>query len=201
MGSGVSDEVGAADGAAEPIDWSKSIRKLIIGLVVLAAGVILLAITLREPIEAIAGPLAERYGAAGVFAGVFVLDLSPFSTHDPVLLGAWSGGLSFLTIAAAAGSASMLACWTDYAFGRLLGARFPWIKRQIDRYGITALFARYGAGTVALAGLLPIPFALVAWASGAAHLPFPKVALGSLTRVVKISITLGIIALGWHAGS
>jgi membrane protein YqaA with SNARE-associated domain len=201
MGSRVSEDGPPADVSAEPIDWSRSIRKLVIGLVGLAAVVILLAVTLRGPIEAVAGPLAAKFGLPGVLVGVFFLDVSPFSTHDPLLLGALSGGLPLLKIAATAGAGSLLATWSDYAIGRFLGVRFPWLKRQIDRYRITELFQRYGVWTVALAGLLPLPFAVVAWAAGAAHLPFPKVALGSLSRVIKITVTLLIMAVGWHVTS
>jgi len=182
----------------EPIALRPLLWRGIGGLLTLLLGVAALGVVLRRPLEVAAAWFVDTMGLLGVFLAVTLVDTLPL-THEPVLLLAWSGGLSFGAIWAAASAGSVLAGVLGWLVGGRL-ARFRWVQRAFLRYRITAFLERYGAWAVAVAALTPFPYAVATWAAGAARVPLVPVFLGSLVRILKVLIYLSLIVLGWSAG-
>lgn len=176
------------------------IRKLVIGLSGLVILVAFLGWALRAPIEAASGAFVARFGLTGVFFGVFFLDVMPIATHDPMLFAGLSGGLPYRPLAATGMAATSLAALFDWGMGRLIGASIPGLRALADRWRIPAFLEKHGAWAIALTALLPMPFALVAWASGMTGGPFAHIALGAVLRASKLLLTVTLIAIGWSFG-
>ena len=182
----------------EPIALKSLLWRGSVGLLTLLLGVAVLGIVLRHPLELAAAWFVQTLGLAGVFLAVTLVDSLPL-THEPVLLLAWSGGLSFVAIWGAASAGSVLAGVVGWALGSRL-ARLDRVTQFFARYRITEFLDRYGAWAVAVAALTPFPYAVATWAAGAARLPLLPVFLGSLVRILKVLIYLSLIVLGWSAG-
>ena len=58
-----------------------------------------------------------------------------------------------------------------------------------------------GAWGVAVAALLPIPYALATWTAGAMKVSLRDVMLASLLRVPKTAFYVALLAAGWGAGA
>ena len=56
------------------------------------------------------------------------------------------------------------------------------------------------AAGVAIAALLPIPFALATWTAGLTGVAFPKLLAASLLRIPKTWFYLWLILQGWAMG-
>lgn len=166
-------------------------------LLAVIAVVGLLGLLLRAPITFVSTAFVARFGLVGVFVTVFIADTLPISTHDPVLFAGHTGGLAFGPLALTAACASIAAAWFVFGVGSLLGARWQWVQRLVDRYRIKAFMKRYGPWAIAVAALLPVPFALVAWSAGMAGSPFRHLVAGSVLRASKIGLTLTLISFGW----
>jgi len=179
------------------------IRKMIVGLVVLVAAAGALGVVLREPLTACAAWFLERFGLAGVFAGVMFTDTSPLPlTHEPVLLLAVSAGIEAWTIFWVAAAASTLAGPVGYFGGWCVrrSRRFrDWIEGRAPE--LTAWMREHGAKGVAVAALLPIPFAVSTWSAGMTAVNFPKVLAASLLRIPKTGFYLYLIVAGWALGA
>lgn len=157
----------------------------------------LLGAVLRGPITAASTGFVDHFGLPGVFVAVFIADVLPVSTHDPVLFAGHTGGLPFAPLALTAACGSIGAAWFDFGIGWLLGTRWRCVHALVERYRIPAFMRRYGPWAIAVAAILPVPFALVAWSAGMAGSPFRHLVAGSVLRASKIGITLTLIALGW----
>lgn len=173
-------------------------RNLILGLLGLVGLVAFLGFFLRGPIELVSSWFVSEFGLVGVFVGVFFMDILPVATHDPVLFAAHSGGVSFGPLCATAMVASILAAWFDFALGRMVGGRWLWLQTLFIRFQIPQFLNRYGAWAIGIAALLPMPFTLVAWASGMTGGRFQHLVVGSLLRACKVVLTVSLIRLGWE---
>ena len=174
--------------------------RMVVTVGVLFFIVFALGITIREPIEAFSRVTVERFGVVGLFVAVSLVDCIPGLTNEPLLLLALSGGLGYWVILLAAGSGSVLAGMFGWVIGGRL-RKLPWLRKQLKTQGIELYFERYGGRTVAVAAVLPIPFALCTWAAGAAKLDFKSVALGSCLRIPKTWFYLTLIYYGWGVNS
>ncbi|MCB9679211.1 MAG: VTT domain-containing protein [Alphaproteobacteria bacterium] len=169
--------------------------RLGIGLSTLVAVFALLAYGLREPLEHVAAWFVGYAGLPGVAVLVMVVDALPL-THEPILFLAWSGGLGFWPVWAAATVGSIASGGIGWAGGRVLG-RWPFLVRLFETYHVRTFLERYGVWAVAIAAFTPFPFALATWCSGACGLPLRPVLLGSLFRAPKVLLYLAIIVYGW----
>lgn len=184
--------------ADEPIAPRTLLWRAAVGLLTLFAGVAALGFLLREPLEWLAAWFVGNLGLPGVVLAVTIVDTLPL-THEPVLLLAWSGGIPFWHIWAAASAGSVAAGVIGWFLGRALGGR-PTVQRFFERYRLSSFLDRYGAWAVAVAALTPFPYAVATWAAGAARVPLVLVFAGSLVRLLKVWIYLSLIVLGWSAG-
>lgn len=174
-----------------------------LGLLVVVAVAGLAGWLLREPIELVAEVFLGRFGWAGLFAGVLITDASPIPmTHEPVLLLAVAEEMPAWKIAAVGSAASVTAGPVGYTGGWLLRTRSSarhWLE---DRAPAMVRFLRdWGATGVAIAAVLPIPFALATWTAGLLGVRLPKVLLASLLRIPKTSFYLWLILQGWALGA
>lgn len=188
----------ASAATAEVRPSGASVRNVVLGFVAVVVAVAILGATLRGPIEAMSEWFVGSFGVAGLFAAVFLVDLLPFGTHDPVLFAGTTGGVPMGQLLLATTTASILGAWGDWILGRALGGRLGWVRRMAERRGVDAFLARYGFWAIVLAGVLPVPFGLVAWAYAMAGGAFGPLALGSLLRAGKVVISVGLIAVGWE---
>jgi membrane protein YqaA with SNARE-associated domain len=176
------------------------IIKLAVILLLLFFVVLVLGATLREPIDAFAQVVVERYGVVGLFFAVMCVDSIPGLTNEPLLLLASSGGLGYWPILISAGAGSVLGGVVGWMIGgRLRGVGA--LRRQINRSGIEDFFDRYGGRTIALAAVLPIPFALTTWAAGASGVDLRTLLMGASWRVPKTWFYLTLIHFGWQVGA
>jgi membrane protein YqaA with SNARE-associated domain len=167
-------------------------------LLTLFAGVAALGVVLREPLEWLAAWFVGTLGLPGIVLAVTLVDTLPL-THEPVLLLAWSGGVPFWHIWAAASLGSVAAGGVGWGMGRLVGQR-PSVQRFFVRYRLADFLERYGAWAVAVAALTPFPYAVATWSAGAARVPLALVLAGSMVRLIKVLVYLSLIVLGWSAG-
>jgi len=172
----------------------------LIAIVVVAA---IAGVVLRDPIHALAEVFVGRFGLGGLFAGVLITDASPFPlTHEPVLLLGVAMGIDWWTLALVCSTASVTAGPVGYAGGWLLrtrsGARL-WFEQRAP--GMLAFLRAWGATGVAIAALLPIPFAVATWTAGLTGVSFPKLLAASLLRIPKTVFYLTLITQGWALGA
>ena len=184
------------------VDRSLLIRSLA-GLLGLAAVVVAAGVWLRAPIEAMAEVFIGRGGLPGLFAAVVFTDASPIPmTHEPVLLLAVAQGIDPTIIGAVASAASVAAGPVGWTGGRILG-RSRWAVAWSSGRGaeMVAFLGRWGATGVAIAALLPIPYALATWTAGLVGVPFGRLLAASLLRIPKTWFYLGLVVAGWRLGA
>lgn len=178
----------------------RHLPRLLLGLLAFAGAVAGLGAWLREPITLIATLLVERLGALGLIVGFAATDLVPLLPHSVVLLLGHVGGMSPGVIVAATSLGAMVGASTAWAIGRLFG-RVPWIVAKLERYGVAAFLQKYGAASVAVASLTPMPDSLTIIGAGASGVPLRHVWLGASVRIPKIIVYLWAIEAGWSVGA
>ncbi len=179
------------------------LRKMGIGIVALLAVAAALAFLLEEPITVAATAFVERFGLLGLAAGVVVTDSSPLPmTHEPILLIGVSADVPPLVLWAVAGTASVGAGLVGYTCGAVLVSRSRlrgWLKERHP--GFEAFMEKHGVKGVAVAALLPIPFALATWSAGMTRIGLGPTMAASLLRIPKTGFYLWLIVAGWAVGS
>lgn len=178
------------------------IRKSFVGLVLILGVAGLTGVLFKEPLEAVGGAFIDNFGLAGLFAGVIVTDASPLPlTNEPLIFLARGAGVGAGVIFAIVSAASVTAGAVGYWSGRLFGGRFgleAWMDRR--QPALAHYMRRYGAEGVAIAALLPIPFALSTWSAGVLGAPFWKVMIAALLRIPKTGFYVVLIVGGLSLG-
>jgi len=184
-----------------PID-REIVRKTIIGLSLLLAFSGLCGWLFKEPIVAIGQAFLDRFGLAGLFIGTIIADTSPLPlTHEPLSFIAIAAGLPSWKIIGVISAGSVASGPTGWVLGRVLlsqGRFAHWLERRQPR--LMRFMRRRGLATVAVAALLPLPFALATWMAGMLRLPLGKITAISLLRIVKVGFYFQLMKLGWLAG-
>ena len=106
-----------------------------------------------------------------------------------------------MTLWAVAASASVLSGIVGYGLGFALVSRSRlrgWVDRKHP--GFIRFMERHGHKGVAVAALLPIPFAVATWSAGMTRIGLGGVALASLLRIPKAGFYLWLIVTGWGFG-
>jgi len=180
----------------------RTLRRLLIGAALALALGAVCGVLLREPLVEWGGGFIDRFGLAGLFLGTLITDSSLLPlTNEPLVLLAISGGTSPWTAFAVTSTASVLAGPLGWALGRLVARRTPlglWLHRRYP--DVAALLARRGARFVAVAALLPFPFAVSTWLAGATDVPLAPLLLASLLRVPKTAFYVALLTGGWALG-
>jgi len=185
-----------------PIDRSL-LRQMAVGVVLLLGVAAVLALVLEGPITTMATAFVDRFGMAGIFAAVVITDASPLPmTHEPILLIGVSADVDIAVLWAVAASASVTAGLVGYTGGAVLVSRSrvrEWIQRKNP--GFEDFMAKHGVKGVAVAALLPIPFAFATWSAGMTGVSLPGTMAASLLRIPKTGFYLWLIVTGWGLGS
>jgi len=172
------------------------------GLVAILVVAAVAGVVLREPITAIAEVFVGRFGLVGLFFGVLFTDASPFPlTHEPVLILGVAMDIDWWTLALVGSAASVTAGPIGYCGGLILRTRSgaaDWLERRAP--GMIGFLREWGATGVAIAALLPIPFAVATWTAGLTGVSFPKLLAASLLRIPKTMFYLTLITQGWALG-
>ena len=178
------------------------LRKTALGLLLLLAISGLCAWLLKDPLVALGQAFLDRFGLPGLFIGTIIADTSPLPlTHEPLTFIGIAAGIPPITLLATIASASVSAGPLGWFFGRLFLSETrlaAWLEKKHPRLNST--MRRNGLKVVAIAALLPIPFALATWTSGMLRLPLHKVCALSLLRIVKVWLYFQLLNLGWLAG-
>ena len=89
-----------------------------------------------------------------------------------------------------------------YFCGHLLG-KVPNFKTKLQNRIPMAYnwIEKHGVKGVALAAILPIPYALSTWTAGLIGISFWGVLLASTLRWVKTALYVGLLASGWFIGA
>lgn len=187
----------------KPPDNKRLVVKSVVGLTLLLAVAGLTGLLFREPISAGATWLYERLGLAGLFLGVLITDTSPLPlTHEPVLFLGVSAGEDPWRILAVTATASVLAGPVGWSCGRLArrSRRLThWLQRRFPE--VVTFMDEHGAKGVAIAALLPIPFAVSTWLAGLSTVRFGPLCAASLLRIPKTAFYLWLLVAGWSAGA
>lgn len=184
-----------------PISWSSVVFRLMGGLIVVGGLLAALGWAARGPLTAWSAWLVADLGYPGLLLGTLALDATPFTSHDPLLLAAMFAGFPFVPLAATVCFGAFVASWINWVGGRWLGRHSPWIQRMMIRYKIRPFLRYYGPWAMVVAGMIPMPFAIVAWGAGAAEVPPSTLFAGALTRTVKVLIGASLYAWSWHLTS
>ncbi|MBW1877507.1 MAG: hypothetical protein JRI25_25115 [Deltaproteobacteria bacterium] len=167
-------------------------------MTVLFVAVAALGYAFAEPIERVSAVFLEHFGRAGLFAAVFIMDAIPFTTHEPVLFLAYTGGVTFWQVFGLAGTASVLSGILGWTMGRVL-ARWRWLGDLFERSQVGPFLRRYGVVAIAAAALTPFPYAITTWGAGMVGVRIEHLMIGALFRYPKVLFYLTIMALGWEA--
>ena len=154
--------------------------------------------------EVVAGSVAfvETFGPMGVALGFFIPDATALPLpHDVFLAAGRLGGLSFGTIVVWASTGSILGGCTAYGVARML-AGTDWFEKRSGKkvQQARALFEKYGAAALALSAVSPLPYSLLAWASGGLGLSPGRFFGISLLRILRVAGYLWAIDLGFVQG-
>jgi len=178
------------------------IRKGILGLIGILGVAGLTGALFKEPLQAVGAAFIGHFGLAGLFAGVILTDASPLPlTNEPLVFLARGAGVGVWTIFFVVSAASVTAGAAGYLSGRFFGGLFG-LEAALDRRqpALAHFMRQYGAEGVAIAALLPIPFALSTWSAGILRVPLHKVMLAALVRVPKTGFYVLLIAGGLSLG-
>jgi len=179
------------------------IRRAVVGIVVFLAIAGVLGWLLRAPMTEAGTWFVDAFGLAGLFAAVTLVDASPVPmTNEPLVVLALGGGMDVWGIFAIVSAASVFAGLVGHTSGRILCRVLP-IRDMVHRFSpeAAAWIETRGAWGVAVAALLPIPYALATWTAGAMNVPLRDTMLASLLRVPKTAFYVALLAAGWAAGA
>jgi membrane protein YqaA with SNARE-associated domain len=188
------------DAAAAALDGyvRRTLVKLALGVGALFAGLALLGALFGPELVAITTAISNAIGFPGMALSVLLIDTLTLPVPpDAVLVVVAHGPLrdSWLPLVVGLGLVSALAGNIGYLAGGSL-AQTRWSSRVLgaQRAQIESMFARYGAATVVLGALTPIPFSITCWAAGALRLRWSTFALITLLRVPRFVAYYWLIA-------
>ncbi len=178
------------------------IRKSLVGLMVILVAAGITGVFLKEPLQSVGASFIDHFGLVGLFFGVILTDASPLPlTNEPLIFLARGAGVGAWTIFAVVSVASVTAGAVGYWAGRILGERVgleAWMDRK--QPALVHYMRRYGAEGVAIAALLPIPFALSTWSAGVLGVRFWRVMAAALLRIPKTGFYVLLIVGGLSLG-
>ena len=165
-------------------------------LVMVAIGTVVYVF--KGPMTAASRFFVEALGGAGVGVGFFAVDAFTLPLpNDAFSAFALLGGVPYWEVVAWGGSGSLLGGLTAWAIGRGLGKTAPF-RTLMERRGaeVTHLMGRYGALTLAIAAMTPIPYSVAAYACGAGGMSIRLFLWISLLRPVRVALYAAMIVLG-----
>ena len=173
----------------------KSILTLLLSL----AAIMALGFFLHEPVSLYATEALTFLGPLGIFLGVLGADAFglpiPPSTY---LFAAVAAGAPAFLILSVAGAASLIGGSIAYFIGPYIG-RLPLLSTVLERFRPRgeSLFRRWGASTILIAALTPLPFAPFCWLAGIYKMPFKRFFSAALVRAPRLLAYYAFFSIGW----
>ncbi len=175
------------------------VGRLLVAAAVITAGIGLLGLWLREPVEAAALALVADRGLWGVGLIVLVGELVPGLGFQPGLLVGIAAGVPTVPLYVVAALGSSMASMLGWLIGRA-GHDFSPLRRVLLASGTSAALDRWGVRAVLLASVLPLPFGLATVGAGVHGLPFARFVVASAPRWLKVAVLMGAFTWGWSWG-
>lgn len=175
------------------------IRRTIWATVLLLVASLLASWYARDWLKAAGNYLIGQYGSRGVFTSVFFIDWIPIpASPEPIFLLGISSGMDMTDLFISAASGGVVAALGCYAAGAVLESTTPvgdWVHRRYPE--LVRWVETHGYKGLALAAIIPLPFAPMMWIAGIIGMPLERVVLISSLRIVKTALYLYIIWIGW----
>lgn len=176
----------------------RTLWQLLLGIALLFLGMASAGFFFEAELVTLTTSISEAIGVPGMAFGVFLIDTLTLPVPpDTMLVVVAHGPLrdAWLPIVGLLGLASAIAGNAGYFAAGALG-QTPLLRRTIGphRERMESLFERYGALTVALGALTPIPFSVTCWAAGMLRMRYRTFALVTLLRVPRFFAYYWIIA-------
>jgi membrane protein YqaA with SNARE-associated domain len=167
----------------------KAFRKAAWSLAGLFVVVVVIGAVFERELMQVAEWTERSVGVAGLGAVVFLTDTFtlPFPPDLALLVVANSARrVDWYWIVPLLGCMSVLGGCLGWCIGTRL-SRLSWVSRlnAALQQRQSALFARYGALTVAIGALTPVPFSVTCWAAGALGMPFRTFIAPCLLRIPR----------------
>lgn len=188
------------DAAAAAIDGylRRTLVQLAVGVGGLFLGLALIGVLFGEELVAITTAISNAIGFPGMALSVLLIDTLTLPVPpDAVLVVIAHGPLqdAWLPLVVGLGLVSALAGNVGYLIGGAVGqTRFSGRMLGPHRARIESLFARYGAATVVIGALTPIPFSITCWTAGALRMRWALFALITMLRVPRFLAYYWLIA-------
>lgn len=180
------------------LDAEQAILRTLLTLCAAVVVLFLLGVLFREEVLTGSQRFVSTFGPWGVALGFFIPDATALPLpHDAFLAAARLGGLPFGTIVIWASAGSILGGLVAWTMARtLVGTRWFEARRGTQVTRAEALFERYGSTALAAAAVTPLPYSIMAWASGGLGLPLGRFLAISSLRVIRVAGYLLAIDLG-----
>jgi membrane protein YqaA with SNARE-associated domain len=178
------------------------VLRVLLGMAVLFAGVVLLVHTFRAELEGVGRAFVGHFGLAGMALGSFIADgfHFPVAPQFYMLLGI-AGGNSHVTTFSAIAAGSLTGGVAGYVLARWLG-RFPRLARWLERS--SAKFRHHLQGRNAYRGVViatctPVPFSVLCYSAGLYRLSERAFLLILALRIPRLLVFYYLVWLGWSA--
>ncbi len=190
--------------ANEPPRWDvrRAVIRIALSVGVFFAFMAALAKLLGPQIEALGQTFVDRFGLAGLAAGMMFADalsMPPPPLFYIVIVA--TNPESHLVGMTVISIASMLAGIIGYKLSALLASR-PFFHRRIEatRARMDKLFERYGFWAFAIASLTPMPFSIMCYVAGVYRVKPKLFALVLLFRIPRLLVMYWLARAGWMTG-
>ena len=178
------------------------ITRAVVGVVLITVLAGIVGVAFKAPLQTAGAVFLDLFGLPGLFAAVVFTDGVPFPlTNEPLIFLARGAGVGawviFWVVSAGSVTAGAVGYWGGRLLGRSLGLE-AWLERR--QPALVHTMREYGAEGVAIAAVLPIPFQLSTWSAGTLRVPFGRVMLASLLRLLKTGFYVLVIVGGLSLG-
>jgi membrane protein YqaA with SNARE-associated domain len=178
------------------------VLRVLLGLAVLFAGVVVLVHTFRAELEGIGRAFVAHFGLVGMALGTFIADgfHFPLAPQFYMLLGIAAGN-SHVTTFVAIAIGSLLGGLAGYLVARRLG-RFPRLQRWLERSSHKFrhhLEGRNAYRGAVIATVTPLPFSVLCYSAGLYRFSERAFGLILLLRIPKLMVFYYLVWLGWSS--
>lgn len=184
-------------------ELSKFFLQTVASIIIVVVIVFALAYFYRKPLLGYSSFFVEQFGFMGLFIGMIFSDSLPmFIPPDAFIMLAVSGEMNPILTIFTMSSGSIIGGCIAYGFGRFIIPKFHLGRQIVLHYEDKLLpyVRRYGFWAVVIAALTPIPYSWMSYTVGTFRMPFHFFFLGSLFRIIRISVYFYAMLVGWVSG-
>jgi membrane protein YqaA with SNARE-associated domain len=189
---------------SQNVELRKLLLHTIISIFIVVGLVFALAYFFRSTLLSYSQIFVHQFGYAGLFLGMLLSDSLPaFVPPDAFLMLAVSGGMPHLPTLFFMSTGSIFGGCISYFIGRYIIPKFHLGRNFVLHFEDKFLpyVRRYGFWAVVLAALTPIPYSWMAYTVGTFKMRFSLFFLGSLFRIVRMTVYFYAMLAGWLTGA